>query len=228
MTGLQGRLAFYLHKSSPPSEMPEAEPARSAASSDASASSLDGEPVAGEVSTSLAPATALVPPSDTVNETLEYPPVDNDAASEVARMEPSDEAPESEPAAVEISPPLAPATPVVPPSTTVKGTPAYAPGGRHDAAEVARIGMERGDERMRQGDVVAARRFYQMAADAGMVQAATAIGRTFDPFYLRHIRVRGAFADAERAKQWYENAAKSGDMEALARIELMTWDSSHR
>ena len=186
------------------------------------------EPIAVEMSTSLAPATALVPPSDTVNETPEYPPVDNDAASEVARMEPSDQAPESEPAAVEISPPLAPATAVVPPSTTETGTPADAPGDRHDASEVARIGMERGDERMRQGDVVAARRFYQMAADAGMAQAATAIGRTFDPFYLRHIRVRGAFADAQRAKQWYENAAKAGDIEALARIELMTWDSSHR
>jgi hypothetical protein len=228
MTELQGRFAFYLHASPPPSDMPEAEPARSAESSDASAGSLDGAPIAVELSTSLAPATAVVPPSGTVNEMPAYPPVDNDGASEVARMEPSDKAPEGEPAAVEISPPLAPETAVVPPSTTVMGTPAYAPGDRHDASEVARIGMERGDERMRQGDVVAARRFYQMAADAGMVQAATAIGRTFDPVYLRHIRVRGAFADAQRAKQWYENAAKAGDMEALARIELMTWDSSRR
>jgi hypothetical protein len=186
------------------------------------------EPIAVEVSTPLAPATAVAPPSNTLNGTLAYAPADNDGAFEVARMELAHEAPRSEPIAVETSPPPAPATAVVPPSSTENGTPASPPVEGHAASELARIAMARGDERMRQGDVVAARRFYEMAAGAGMVQAATALGRTFDPVYLLHARVRGAFADAERAKQWYENAAKAGDMEALARIELLTWDRSHR
>jgi hypothetical protein len=275
VTELQGLFASHWQTSSPRPPMSEA------AYSDPSASSPGSEPIAVEISTPLAPAMAAVPPSSTATGAPAYPPLESHSASEVARMEPADEVPGSEPIAVEISTPLAPATAadspssavngaaesppveshgaselariepayealsgepiapemppplawstaVDPPSNTVNGTPAYARVDSHGASEVARIAMARGDERMRQGDVIAARRFYEMAAGAGMVQAATAIGRTFDPVYLRHIRVRGAFADGERAKQWYENAAKAGDMEALARIELMTWDRAHR
>lgn len=184
--------------------------------------------IAVDMSAPFAPATVVVPPSAAENATPTYAPVDSDGASEVARMERRNESPGTEPTAVEMSPPPAPATAAVPPSSAANATPASARVDRHDSPEVARIAMARGDERMRQGDVMAARRFYEMAAGTGMVEAATALGRTFDPLYLRHIRVRGAFADVERAKQWYETAAKAGDMEALARIELMTWDRSRR
>ncbi|HEV2546010.1 MAG TPA: hypothetical protein VGU20_01605 [Stellaceae bacterium] len=255
MAELADLLARHRQTLSALSEMFDPEPTQSAVSSDPSASSPDIESTAVDMSPPLPPATAVVPSSSTMKETPEHPPVDSDGAFEVARMNRDDEASGSEPIPVRISTPLAAATAVVPssstenerlenplvdndggsevarvepPSTTVNGAPEHPPVDSHASPEVAGIAMARGDERMRQGDVVAARRFYEMAAGAGMVQAATAMGRTFDPLYLRHLRVRGAFADAERAKQWYENAAKAGDMEALARIELMTWNSSHR
>jgi hypothetical protein len=167
-----------------------------------------------EMSPPLAPTTAALLPSSTVNGAPASPPVDNQGTSEVAR--------------IERELPLAPTTVVGPAPNTVNEALDYPRIDSNGAANLARIAMERGDERMRQGDVIAARRFYEMAVGAGVVQAATAIGRTFDPLYLGHIRVRGALADAEKAKQWYENAAKAGDMEALARIELMTWSSANR
>jgi hypothetical protein len=188
----------------------------------------DAEPIVGEMSLPVAAAMAgVVAPSNTEDATPEHLPVDGNTVPEITRIDASDDAPGNERAALDNSPPVAAAA-VVSLSSTENVTPKHSAIDSQGASEVARIAMERGDERMRQGDVVAARRFYEMAASAGMIQAATAMGRTFDPLYLKHIRVRGALADAQRAKQWYENAAKAGDMEALARIELMTWNSSHR
>lgn len=185
------------------------------------------ETMAVEMSLPLAPTAAAVPPPPPVNGAPESPS-NNQAASETAGIERRDEAPASEPIALDMSPPPPPGTAVVPQSRTADAVLDYPSVDSPGAAEVARMAMQRGDERMRQGDVIAARRFYQIAAGAGMAEAATAVGRTFDPLYLTHIRVRGPLADAQRAKQWYEKAAKTGDMEALARIELMTWENSHR
>ncbi len=49
---------------------------------------------------------------------------------------------------------------------------------------MASFALLRGDEAMRQRDVIAARRFYEFAASAGVARAATAVGRTYDPLYL--------------------------------------------
>jgi hypothetical protein len=182
---------------------------------------------AAEMSPPVAPAVAIVPPSSTDDAMPGHLPVEGNTVSELARIDAADEAPGTE-RTLDASRPVAAAVTAVSRSSTAKVTSENPSVDSQGTSEVARIAMERGDERMRQGDVVAARRFYEMAAGAGMVQAATAMGRTFDPLYLRHIRVRGALADAQRARQWYENAANAGDMEALARIELMTWNSSHR
>ena len=157
-------------------------------------------------------------PANLANGTPEDHPIDNSGASDI-RIESGDGARSSSPIAVETS-----ATS----SNPVPRTPESPPVNNHGASDVARIAMARGDERMRQGDVASARRFYEMAATTGMIEAATAIGRTFDPLYLRRIGVRGALADARRAKQWYEKAAQAGDMEAQARIELMTFERASR
>jgi hypothetical protein len=157
--------------------------------------------------------------SNPVSTTPEYPPIDNQGASDVAETAHADETPGSAPIAVDM-----PATP----SNPVNTTPESLPVDNHGVSDNARIAMERGDERMRRGDVASARRFYETAAATGMIEAATAIGRTFDPLYLKRIGVRGALADARRAKQWYEKAARAGDMEAQARIELMTFDRSNQ
>jgi hypothetical protein len=76
------------------------------------------------------------------------------------------------------------------------------------------IAMARGDEALAAGDVISARQFYELAALNGLAHAATAVGRTYDLNFLQGKGVRGAFADAEAAKRWYQRAIDGGDAEA--------------
>ena len=86
-----------------------------------------------------------------------------------------------------------------------------------DKAFVA-LGLKRGDEAMASGDIVAARRFYELAANYGSALAATAVGRTYDPAYLANLRVLGLQPDAVKARYWYEKAERQGDAEARVRL----------
>jgi len=79
---------------------------------------------------------------------------------------------------------------------------------------MASFALTRGDEAMEQRDVIAARRFYEFAASAGVPGAATAVARTYDPLYLQQVGVRGVQADAETALRWYTRAWEEGDPEA--------------
>jgi hypothetical protein len=81
------------------------------------------------------------------------------------------------------------------------------------------IAMSRGDEALAAGDVISARQFYELAASNGLAHAATAVGRTYDPSFLQGKAVRGAFADAEAARRWYQRAIDGGDAEARARLD---------
>ena len=76
-----------------------------------------------------------------------------------------------------------------------------------DSPDIASVAMQRGDVLMKAGDIVAARRFYEIAASSGIAGAATAIGRTYDPIYMKQVRVRGLLPNADIARQWYEKAA---------------------
>ena len=67
---------------------------------------------------------------------------------------------------------------------------------------------------MRSGDVLAARRYYQVSVSAGVAGAAKGVARTYDPIYLQQMGVRGVLADPEAAKHWYEKAIEGGDTEA--------------
>jgi hypothetical protein len=89
-----------------------------------------------------------------------------------------------------------------------------------DAAFVS-LGLMRGDEAMARGDIVAARRFYELAASYRSASAATAVGRTYDPIYLKELGVRGLQPDAEKAGSWYERAQQQGDGEARARLRRL-------
>jgi hypothetical protein len=101
--------------------------------------------------------------------------------------------------------------------------------GDHPAAEVrspadaafVSLGLMRGDEAMARGDIVAARRFYELAASYRSASAATAVGRTYDPIYLNELGVRGLQPDAEKARSWYERAQQQGDGEARARLRRL-------
>ena len=81
----------------------------------------------------------------------------------------------------------------------------------------ASFALERGDEAMRQRDVIAARRFYEFAASAGVAGAASALARTYDPIYLQQHGLRGVKADTEVALHWYKRASAEADRAARPR-----------
>jgi hypothetical protein len=81
--------------------------------------------------------------------------------------------------------------------------------------------LARGDELLANGDVVAARLFYQRAAEQGSAAAATAVGQTYDPFFLDQVHVRGARSDARAAEDWYRKAVAAGDRQAEARLKRL-------
>jgi hypothetical protein len=89
------------------------------------------------------------------------------------------------------------------------------------AWEAAVVALRRGDQSLRLGDIVSARRFYEFAAAAGITEAATAIGQTYDPAYLKSAGVRGVKANPETARGWYEKAARQGDTRAAQLLQSL-------
>jgi hypothetical protein len=86
---------------------------------------------------------------------------------------------------------------------------------------IASVAMTRGNDAIGHGDIMSARRFYEFAASSGLTQAATAVGRTYDPNFLRDKGVRGRLADAEAAKRWYQKAVDGGDAEARMQLDIL-------
>ncbi len=84
---------------------------------------------------------------------------------------------------------------------------------RLSAAETAML-LARGDVLFSTGDLVAARLFYERAADAGEAQAAVRLGETFDPNFIDHVQIRGAHGNVEAALSWYRRARDLGAAEA--------------
>jgi TPR repeat protein len=89
------------------------------------------------------------------------------------------------------------------------------------APEAAAVALKRGDQAMRSGDIVSARRFYEYAASAGIAEAATAAGQTYDPAFLKTVGVRGLKANPETARGWYEKAARQGDPRAAQLLQFL-------
>jgi hypothetical protein len=80
-----------------------------------------------------------------------------------------------------------------------------------------------GDRHLEQGNIGAARMFFQRAAEAGLANGALKMAATFDPAELERlqVKVQGAIPDRAEARKWYERARALGASEAedrLARI----------
>jgi outer membrane biosynthesis protein TonB len=88
------------------------------------------------------------------------------------------------------------------------------PAPRMDPAEASRL-RARGDEFLRRHDVSAARLFFVRAADGGDAASAAAVGKTFDPAFLRRIGAVGVNGDRAQAAVWYARARDLGDEEAV-------------
>jgi TPR repeat protein len=80
----------------------------------------------------------------------------------------------------------------------------------------------RGNALLQQGDVSAARLFFERAAAQGHTGAMRALAGTFDPIELQRLRVLGAPGDPHRAIEWYRRAAEAGDGDSLGRITRLS------
>ena len=89
------------------------------------------------------------------------------------------------------------------------------------AWQAAIVALRRGDQAMRLGDIVSARHFYEFAAGAGITEAATDLGQTYDPAYLKSAGVRGVKANPETARGWYTKAADQGDSRAAQLLQSL-------
>jgi hypothetical protein len=84
--------------------------------------------------------------------------------------------------------------------------------------------IREGNKRMREGDILEARQFYQKALAlgdaAGDAVAALAMGRSYDPIYFARIDKKNAEPDAAKAFDWYRKARDAGAAQtALVMIE---------
>jgi hypothetical protein len=91
--------------------------------------------------------------------------------------------------------------------------PAAEPMTSQDRERALRL-VKKGDEQLAEGNVAAARLFYERAADAGLAQGAMALAGTFDPEELARLGVRGIPPDPKEARRWYERAQQLGASDA--------------
>ena len=88
-----------------------------------------------------------------------------------------------------------------------------------EVAAPANDWIARGDQLLSLGDIAAARLFYELAAQQGHAEAATAMGRTYDPAFLKERKVIGVPGNPALAAEWYRRAAEAGDPEAQSLLE---------
>jgi len=79
----------------------------------------------------------------------------------------------------------------------------------------------KGLEQLERGNVFAARKFFERAAEAGLAQGAVAAAGTYDPDELSKLRVVGLQPDVEAARKWYEKARELGASEAGERLRRL-------
>jgi hypothetical protein len=108
-----------------------------------------------------------------------------------------------------------------PSSVRTAVTSARAAGAADRSRELASVAMTRGNEAMVQGDIITARRFYELAASHDLARAAAALGQTYDPVVLREKGVRGILANIDAAKRWYQKAIENGDSDARSRLHKL-------
>ena len=92
-----------------------------------------------------------------------------------------------------------------------------------DPAERERaLGLHaKGLEQLERGNVYAARKFFERAAEIGLAQSAVALAGTYDPDELAKLRVVGLQPDVEAARKWYEKARELGAAEAADRLRRL-------
>jgi len=124
------------------------------------------------------------------------------------------------PERVQPAPPQRQAAPpvVVPPP--VKRAPPAPDLSAEDMARADRM-LAQGARHLEQGNIGAARMFFQRAAEAGLAAAALRMGGTYDPAELGRLESLGVNSDRNEARKWYELARDLGAPEAADRLGRM-------
>lgn len=81
--------------------------------------------------------------------------------------------------------------------------------------------LQRGLQLWRDGDIVAARAFFDRAAEAGSAEGALHAGATYDVHELAKTGAIGPKGDRELARQWYQKALDLGSAEAGQRLSRL-------
>jgi TPR repeat protein len=79
----------------------------------------------------------------------------------------------------------------------------------------------KGVEQLERGNLVAARKFFERATEAGLAQSAVALAGTYDPDELATMKVIGLQPDIAVARKWYEKARELGAAEASERLRRL-------
>ena len=79
--------------------------------------------------------------------------------------------------------------------------------------------IDRGDQFLRQGDIITARSFYERAAMSGSARAARGVAKTFDPQFLSQLGVVGVRGDPGQAAAWYRKANEAAVREAGSHLK---------
>lgn len=119
--------------------------------------------------------------------------------------------------AVAAAPPEPPARRTIPPAAAVAPPPvAKALPLTDEARQRAEKLVATGERHFEQGNLAAARMFFQRAAEAGLAAGAIKMGATFDPAEL--VGVVGVTPNLAEARRWYERARELGAPDADDRL----------
>jgi hypothetical protein len=72
--------------------------------------------------------------------------------------------------------------------------------------------LSRGEQHLRNGNIVFARALFEELAARGSARGAFAVAQTYDPAVLEQIGAVGVQGDSEQAKHWYRKAAELGNV----------------
>jgi len=102
---------------------------------------------------------------------------------------------------IHLRPSLAPAKP----APEVRGE-ASRPALNLSPEEIA-VHLARGEERLKAGELAAARLYFERVALSGDPRGALGMARTYDPAVLAGLPILGPRSDPAAARQWYQRAA---------------------
>ena len=166
----------------------------------------------------IAPAAPATPAVEAKPKPAEPPPpaVQPPAAAPPVAM------PALTPPIAPASPPSAPPSPSQMPNAALPpATPTAPPPPAPESRQRAQAFMARGNGQLSDGNIVAARLFFERAADEGLAEGALAMGATFDPAELARQRVQGTLPDLAAARRWYERARALGSTSAVERLDRL-------